>query len=237
MPLLYSPVDGSEMEELVSPFPKSAFLMIHDNDRVAAIEATMQQLVREELAERGFTAKAASEVRRSGDFLAKIIRLIRGCGFGIAIFSDATPARTLANIFFEVGYCLALGKPTFLVVAGETAAPSDFVRSEWIGFTPGKEAEFRNALREALEEMKEYGLFLEKLAAAAENAEEVNPELAFERFRRAYLVSGRQQALDGISRIHRRVRTAKSDAQLGALFSSYRRKLSDDVANFIRLCG
>jgi nucleoside 2-deoxyribosyltransferase len=122
MPLLYSPIDGSEMEEAVSLFPRSAFLMIHDNNRVSAIEAQMQAIAREELEAAKFQSKAASDIRRAGDYLSKIIRMIRGCGFGIAIFSDATPPRTLANIFFEVGYCLALGKPTFLVLAGEHAA-------------------------------------------------------------------------------------------------------------------
>jgi hypothetical protein len=109
MALLYSPLDGSELNEPVQPYPRSAFLMIHDNDRVSAVEARMQVIAREELMAAGFDAKAASGLRRSGDFLSKIIRMIRGCGFGIAIFSDATPPRTIANIFFEVGYCLALG--------------------------------------------------------------------------------------------------------------------------------
>ena len=49
MPLLYSPLDGSELDEPVQPYPRSAFLMLHDNDRVAGVEARMQQSRREEL--------------------------------------------------------------------------------------------------------------------------------------------------------------------------------------------
>jgi len=223
------------MEEAVSLFPRSAFMMIHDNDRVSAVEARMQAIVREELESANFQAKAASDVRRAGDFLAKIIRMIRGCGFGMAIFSDVTPSRTLANIFFEVGYCLALGKPTFLVLAGDNAAPSDFVRSEWINYRPEDEPNFRRSVQDALTEMGEYGNFLEKLALSAEDAEEVNPELAYERFKRAYLVSGRPESLDGIRRIHNRVRLARADVETGVLMRSYRRKLSDEISHFVKI--
>jgi nucleoside 2-deoxyribosyltransferase len=223
------------MEEAVSLFPRSAFLMIHDNNRVSAIEAQMQAIAREELEAAKFQSKAASDIRRAGDYLSKIIRMVRGCGFGIAIFSDATPPRTLANIFFEVGYCLALGKPTFLVLAGEHAAPSDFVRSEWIAFTPDDEPGFRKSIQGALAEMNEYGHFLEKLALSAEDAEEVNPELAYERFKRAFLVSGREEARDGIRRVHTRIRTAKADTDIGLLMRSYRRKLSDEIGHFLKI--
>lgn len=234
MALLYSPVDGSQLAEPFSLFPRSAFLMIHDNDRVAAVEARMQAIAREEIESARFEARAASELKRTGDFLAKIIGMIRGCGFGIAIFSDATPPATMANIFFEVGYCLALGKPTFLLVAGDSA-PSDFVRSEWISYDHKDERLFRSSVRKALSEMEEYGRFLETIASAAEDAEEMNPELAFEGFKRAYLISGRGEALDGIRRVHTRLAGNRSDAEIGRMMRSYRRKLSDDMRTFMKL--
>ena len=210
--------------------------MLHDNDRVAAVEARMQEIAREELDRAGFDAKAASGLRRSGDYLSKIIRMIRGCGFGVAIFSDATPSRTLANIFFEVGYCLALGKQTFLLIAGAGAASSDFVRSEWIEYKPDQENKFRASLAEAFAGVDEYSRFLEDLALTAEEAEEIDPELAYERFKRAYLVSGSASARDGIRRIRTKLRTVNGDAELGAIMRSYRRKLLDEVAHFERLC-
>ncbi len=234
MTLLYSPIDGSEMPALIRPQPRSAFLMLHDNDRVAAVESQMQEIVRAELAATRFVPKTASEVRRSGDFLAKIIELIRGCGFGIAIFSDATPPKTLANIFFEIGYCLALGKPTFLVQAGD-AAPSDFVRSEWINFDTDRVEQFRSTLRSAFNGIEEYGIFLGDLGRTAEEAEEVNLEVAMERFRRAYLVTGSTGDLDGIRRIQTRLRVSRSDADLAHLIRAPRRSLLDDISQFLRL--
>lgn len=236
MALLYNPLDGSELDEPVQPYPRSAFLMIHDNDRVAAVEARMQLIAREELANAGFEARAASGLRRSGDYLSKIIRMIRGCGFGVAIFSDATPPRTIANIFFEVGYCLALGKPTFLLLAGPGAAPSDFVRSEWIEYKHGEEGRFRQAVREACSGIDEYNDYLLGLALSAEDAEEMNPEVTFEWFKRSYLLSGGDAARDGIGRLKTKVRAARSDEEVGILMKSSRRKLSDEIAHFERLC-
>jgi hypothetical protein len=161
--------------------------------------------------------------------------MIRGCGFGVAIFSDATPPRTIANIFFEVGYCLALGKPTFLILAGEDAAPSDFVRSEWIEYRPDKEGEFRGSVRNAFSGMDDYHEYLMGLALSAEDAEEMNPEVTFEWFKRAYLLSGSSAARDGVRRLKQRVRQAKTDEEVASLMRSFRRKLSDEIAHFERI--
>ncbi len=192
----------------------------------------MQAIAKEELKKAGFESRAASDLRRSGDFLSKIIRMIRGCGVGVAIFSDATPPRTLANIFFEVGYCLALGKPTYLLLAGKNAAPSDFVRSEWIEYRDREEDQFRRAVEEAFAEIDEYAKYVETLAFAAEDAEEMDPELAFERFRRAYLVSKSKSAQDGIKRVQTKLRVARKDGEIGLLMRSARRRLLDEVTHF-----
>jgi hypothetical protein len=63
---------------------------------------------REVLDEKNFTAITATDIRGTSDYLTKIIDLIRGCGFGFAIFSDLTPARTMGNIFFEAPNCRRL---------------------------------------------------------------------------------------------------------------------------------
>lgn len=234
MPYLYSPIDGSELDGAAQLYPKTAFLMLHDNNRVSEIEARMQRIMRDEMAEAGFGIISATDVSRSGDFLQKIISLIQGSGFGIAIFSDVTPPRTLANIFFEVGYCLALGKPTQLVLAGEGAAPSDFVRSEWIHHS-GDDSAFKDALRAFLASMEEYGDFLHSLALTAEDAEELDPELAYERFKRAYLISGDPKSLDGIQRLYKRVRGITDASRIGELMRARRRNLSDEMNRFLRL--
>ena len=77
--------------------------MLHAGDAAAPIEQQMVADVRTILANLGLGAIAATEVPGTGDFLGKIIDLIRGCGFGIAVYSDVTPPKTLGNIFFGIG--------------------------------------------------------------------------------------------------------------------------------------
>ncbi len=208
--------------------------MIHDNDRVSLIEAEMQRVAREELAAQGFAVLVASEVPQSSDFLHKIISLIQSCGFGLAIFSDATPARTVGNIFFEYGYCLALGKPTQLVFGGDhNSVPSDFVRTEWRQHD-GDFERLRGSLREIVQGFANYADFVFELARAAEEAEEPDFALAYERFRRSYLIDGHERSSDGVRRIQARLRGPKKDVDIGKIMRANRRNLSDEISNFLR---
>jgi hypothetical protein len=232
--LLYSPIDGSELGSQVPLYPKTAFLMLHDNDRVSKVEADMQLAVRGELKFAGFKVISATDVKRSGDYLHKIIALIQGCGFGVAVFSDVTPSRTLANIFFEIGYCLALGKPTQLVLSGENVAPSDFVRTEWISFEADMD-KFRDRLKAYAKSMIEYGDYLFDLAMAAEDAEEPDLAVAFERFKRAYLIDGGQKSLDGVKRLQNKLRGLSKDSDIGRAMKQSRRSLSDEITGFMRM--
>jgi hypothetical protein len=129
-----------------------------------------------------------------------------------------------------------LGKPTFLLLAGSDAAPSDFVRSEWIAYKQDEEEAFRSAVRDAFVGVDDYNQYLVDLALSAEEAEEMNPEVTFEWFKRAYLLSGSEAARDGVGRLKTKVRAAKTDEEVGALMKSFRRKLSDEIAHFERLC-
>jgi hypothetical protein len=232
--LLYSPIDGSELGTSVTLYPKTAFLMLHDNDRVSKIEAAMQNSVREQLRLAGFGVISATDIKRTGDYLHKIIALIQGCGFGIAVFSDVTPSRTLANIFFEVGYCLTLGKPTQLVLSGENVAPSDLVRTEWIAFE-GSEEKFRIQLRGYVDSMIQYGDYLFDLASTAEDAEEPDLAVTFERFKRAYLIDGKQRSLDGVKRLQNRLRGLSKISEIGKAMKQSRRRLADEITGFMRM--
>lgn len=236
MPQQYSPIDGSELDGAIELFPRTAFLMLHDNKLASRLESDAQKITREELKKSNIDIKIASGLPRTGDYLLKIIRMIQGCGLGIAVFSEATPAYTLANIFFEVGYCLALGKPTQLILCGDADAPSDFVRSEWIRFRDTSEEDyFRKNLSKFCQTVDQYGDFILDIAITAEDAEEMDPELAYERFKRAYLYSGKQEAIDGIRRIHRKTKNLSDLNKIGRLMNSNRRNLSDGITQFLRL--
>ena len=89
MPLIFSPVDLSELRDPFSPRPKSAFLMLQLGGTIAGSEIRMRQLVSDALTDRGIAALTTEVVSGTGDYLKKIVDLLRACGFGFAIFSDA----------------------------------------------------------------------------------------------------------------------------------------------------
>lgn len=201
----------------------------------------MATVAREVLAEQRFTAVSADEVRRTADFLHKIIDLIRGCGFGIAIFSDRTSAKTLANIFFEIGVAAILGKPVQLVWSGRNpkgnAAPSDFVRTEWIRYVVGEQNRLRDELRAAITQIEEAASYYRSIGDVAVEALEPDFELAFERYKQAVLISDdaetRRRIIDlrdKLAEIAQRRRGDDTDD-----LASHRRRLLQAINEFIAL--
>ena len=164
MPLIFSPVDLSELRGPFRPRPRSAFLMLQLGGTISSSEVRIKELVARSLLARNIEAVTAAAVPGTGDYLQKIVDLIRGCGFGFAIFSDLTPARSLANIFFEVGVAGVLGKPVQLPLAGPAPPPSDFVRTEWIRYDDAHEARFETQLTDVLGKSKKARTSIERLA-------------------------------------------------------------------------
>lgn len=80
--------------------------------------------------------------------------------------TDRTPARTLANIFFEIGVALVRGKPVQLVWTardiGRSAVPSDFIRTEWIRYTVGGEERLRRELGSAIDAIEQGAAYTDK---------------------------------------------------------------------------
>jgi hypothetical protein len=237
VPLLFSPVNQEEINSPYSPRPRGAFLMVQLGGRPAPTEEAMIHVVREVLADLSFTALTASDVRRTTDFLHKIIDLIRGCGFCVAVFSDRTPARTLANIFFEIGVAAMLGKPVQLVWAGRnprsTAAPSDFIRTEWIRYVPGQDDRLRNEVRDAIAQIEQGAAFYRQIGDIALNAREPDLELAFERFKQAVLIADDVGARSRIKAV--RDRLAAAGPVLDGDMASHRARLLRTIDEFIGL--
>jgi hypothetical protein len=197
-------------------------------------DQTMAHEVRASLAVANFSAVTAGDVRGTGDYLHKILNLIQGCGFAVAVFSDRTPAKTLANIFFEVGMAGVLGKPVQLVLTGENPAPSDFVRSEWITYRRGEEVALRTALGESLERINELAAYYREIGQVALEAAQPDLELVFERFKQAVLIGGDQTARDGIGRLRDLLVEARAVEGRDDM-ASHRERLHKSVSEFLRL--
>lgn len=203
---------------------------LEEPDRVMAAET------RAALTAQGFDAVTASDVKGTGEFLNKIIDLIRGCGFAVAVFSDKTPARTLANIFFEIGVAGVLGKPVQLVLTGKTPTPSDFVRSEWIAYKPGSEDDLRNELRASLERIDQLAGYYRTIGEVALEAPQADLELCFERFKQAVLIGGDPVARTAIERVRERLadaRRAEGADDMASHSASRRKPVSPAAASLI----
>jgi hypothetical protein len=232
MAIIFSPLANEEMTGAFKPLPGCAFVMMHSAKAIAPIEREIEKRVNAALRKKGFRTTKATGAFGTKDYLDKIVQLIRGCGFGLAIFSEFTPAKTLANIFFEIGICYVLGKDVIMVKTREAPVPSDFVRNEWIEFDPADDLGFANSLQRACDAIRENASFYMKLGEIAVEAVDTDYELAFERFKQAALLVKNDSALDKIKRISARL-AALSSASPDA--RSYFKRLKSEIDRFVKL--
>ena len=230
MALFFSPVSQDVVEGPFQPRPRHAFLMLHSSKKRSSLDEDIEAAVCDALDRMSFTPIRATDVGGTGDYLDKIIGIIRGCGFGVALFTEATPTTTLANIFYEVGICQMLGKPVILAKTDAAETPSDFVRTEWV--SQGKSAaEFDESLEQTLATLNALPDYFKAIAEVAMEADEIDYELAFERYKQAVLVGADAESVD-------RIRTVYEDLKQGPPNDSVRvlrRRLRTEVGHFLRM--
>lgn len=231
MALIFSPLTEDALEGPYQPIPKGVFLMLQLGEGKSQLESEMDNGVSKVLNQRKFVELRASTQRSQKDYLVKIIQLIRGCGFGTAIFSEYTPAATLANIFFEVALCNLLGKPVIIVKSESAKAPSDFVRTEWVTYSEDKKGQFTRDFSESVSSVLELASYYETLGDIAIEAEETDLELAFERYRQSFLIAGYKKVRSKINRLSIR---ARNDNDAAAILKPVRSRFRASIAEFTR---
>jgi len=232
MAIIFSPLANEEMTGAFKPLPGCAFVMIHSAASITPVELEIERQTRFALRQNGFRTVKAAGTFGTKDYLDKILQLIRGCGFGIAVFSEFTPPRTLANIFFEIGICYVLGKDVILIKTPNAAIPSDFVRNEWVEFKPAPTRSFVRSMSAACRAVRRSAAFYSKLGqlALAEDAHDL--ELAFERFKQAALI---------VNDPHVRAQIRQVSAQLAVLSResvearNHFKRLKGEVDRFLKL--
>lgn len=229
MALIFSPVTQDVIEGPFLPRPGCAFLMLHSGTRRSRLDRDLETHVDDALAALGLKGLRATDVPGTGDYLDKILGLIWGCGLGVAIFSEATPAPTLANIFFEVGLCLTFGRPVVFAKTEEARAPSDFVRSEWVAMQEDGDA-FRDSLRASFTTILDSASYYRQIAEVAMDADEIDYELAFERYAQAVLIANDPADVAQIRSIYEALRGARGD---DTRMNMSRRRLMAAVGHFL----
>lgn len=229
--MIFSPLDEEALDGPYKPLPRGAFLMLHLGQGRSLVEAEMEGAVTQVLKGKRFKPYNAASERGQKDFLAKIIQMIRGCGFGVAIFTEFTPAPTLANIFFEVALCNLLGKPVVLVKSNGAKAPSDLVRTEWVTYKDADKAKFKVEFSESVRSILGLADFYNGLGDLAMDAEEVDLELAFERYRQSFLINGSKIVKTKISNL---ISRAREDKDTASILKPARTRFRTATTEFIR---
>jgi len=183
--ILYRPVDGDPHTKKIGYRPRTCFVMTQMGKAVPPEISEIRRSLSKLLKSRRIKEIDAGSKVTGKDFLLKIWGMIITVPLGIAIVTRKMPARTLANIFYEIGMLQSYGKETLVIKTEDAKIPSDFVRTEYVEYNTSFQAEMKKFLDEFFE-LPEY---YETMAEQLEN----NPLLAIDYFRRAYLISGKDK--------------------------------------------
>jgi len=187
--------------------------MLQLGEGTSKLESDMDEAVYAVLKQKKFSIVKATTERSHKDYLEKIIQLIRGCGFGVAIFSEYTPASTLANIFFEIALCNLLGKPVIIVKSEGAKIPSDFVRTEWVSYSDGGNTQLRTDFKKSVDSIIALAKYYEILGDIAMEAGNIDFELAFERYKQAVLITNKRPVINKSNKLLNQLNASEECAE------------------------
>lgn len=193
------------------------------------LDERMAAIVQDVFAGRGIGTKDADASTGGKDFLERILGLIRGTGFTVAIFSEDTRGTAMANIALELGFAAMCGKPLVIVKSKVAQAPSDLTRTDWIEYEAGDEVRFRHKLGQALDEIKAVAAYTETLLDVALEAPAMDCAIAFERASKAFLLTKEERFLASADLIDIRLRDAAKGDNIADL-----ERVRGEVSMFIR---
>ena len=186
MPLVFSPLS----EEVLGPapvrlYPVSAFIMRQLGDP-SEIDRQMYEASKVIFERAGISTMDADSTAGQKDFLERILGLIRGTGFTVALFSSDTRQTAFANIALELGFAAMCGKPLVIIKSINAKAPSDLTRTDWIEFNPDDLPRFNEKLEQAIEEINALAQFEEDKLEVALVAARMDCAVAFERAKKHF---------------------------------------------------
>lgn len=226
MPLVFSPLT----EQTISTpprrlYPRHAFVMRQLGDP-PELDREMADLVADVFVAHGISTIDADGNIGGGDYLERILGLIRSTGFTVAVFSEQTRPTALANIALELGFAAMCGKPLVVVKSRSATAPSDLKRTDWIDYDPRAPDECRRKLVQAVDQISDVIEFEYTLLTTALEARNVDCAVAFERVCKGWLLSGEDRFLlagdDLRQRLQRSVAQLDGVDDLNRLFGEMR---------------
>ncbi len=180
--ILYNPHDGDAIVTATRSSPKHCFLMTRLGDDIPEQVRDMRVAITKHCKAAGFTVIDAGARVTGRDFLLKIWGLIAASPLSVGLLHPKIPAKTQANIYYELGVAQALGKETLLVKAPKSRVPSDFIRTEYVNYDQHFDERFSAFMKSLPEQADHYETVADQL--------DRNPVLALDYLRRAYLITG-----------------------------------------------
>ena len=229
MPLVFSPLSEEVLDSGPAQlFPKSVFLM-RQLGTPPEIDQAMAVLATQVFESEGFSVLDANSSTGGKDFLERILGLIRGSGFVAALFSDEMRRTAFANISLELGFAAMCGKPLVIIKSKGAQAPSDLTRTDWIDYDQDDKDGFISKLGQAVYQINALADFEKMTLEVALEADRMDCAIAFERARKAFLLTGHATYVDHAQTILDRLNEADEQTHLGDL-----RRERDEVRLFIK---
>lgn len=229
MPLVFSPLSEAVLD--LPPkrlFPRHAFIM-RQLGRPPTIDLAMNAEVVRLLGERGFQTIDADGTTGGKDYLERILGLIRGTGFTVAIFSDRTRVGALTNIALELGFAALCGKPLVVVKSPKAAAPSDLKRTDWIEYDGTDPTSFHRKLGQAVDEIERLCNWEDDLLQTSLDARSPDCAVTLERANKGFLLSGDERFVTAAERILEILAGVDEGPSIGDL-----ERLRSETRTFIR---
>ena len=180
--IIYNPLDGHTFPSSPEYRPKNCFLMTRLGGQIPKEVNDIRDSVTNVCRAHEYDVVDANTTVTGRDFLLKIWKLIAETPLSIGVVQRNIPARTQANIFYELGVAQALGKETLIIKCAKSKVPSDFTRTEYIEFNDQFDDRFGNFMSALQVQAGYYETVAEQL--------DRNPLLAIDYIRRAFLITG-----------------------------------------------
>jgi hypothetical protein len=119
-----------------------------------------------------------------------------------------------------------------LVKTAKAKAPSDFTRTEWVTFRGRDERRLKDDLESSIESIIELAQYYEALGDLAMEADNIDVELAFERYKQAVLISDSKSAQEKIQRL---LQHMKNKGESAELLRASKVRLGKSISEFLKL--
>ena len=229
MPLAFSPLSEDVLGSApVKLYPKSAFVMRQIGDP-PDVDRRMSTEIEEILRRSGISAMDATSSSGRKDYLERILDLIRGSGFAVAVFSEETRQTALANIALELGFAAMVGKPLVIVKSRTATAPSDLTRTDWIEYDPKDPKTFKDNMKRAVEQIENLAEFENDKLEAALKVRRMDCAVVFERARKAFLLTAREIYIERAETILERLHGVREGEDIDDL-----NRVREEIGMFVR---